>query len=322
MSKVLITTVPFANVDRTPLDLLENAGIEYLINPLNKKLTPGELINLVGDFDVIIAGTEIINETVLSHAKKLKFISRVGIGLDALDLKAIKSRNIGLSYTANAPAPAVAELTMGLILSLIRNVHLSNKFMHEGNWHRYFGRRIEESVVGLVGMGRIGKRVLKHLSGFNPKKVLVHDLNKKLDMDFGLNIEWVSLDEILEKSDVVSLHIPLNNSTKNLINGANIKKMKKSAVIINTSRGGIVNENDLFNALKKGDLSGAAIDVFEEEPYCGPFNDLDNVILTAHMGSMSVDCRTKMEIEATEEAIRFIKNESLKGEVPNSEYDN
>jgi D-3-phosphoglycerate dehydrogenase len=216
----------------------------------------------------------------------------------------------------------VAELTMGLILSLIRNVHLSNKFMHEGNWHRYFGRRIEESVVGLVGVGRIGKRVLKHLSGFNPKKVLVHDLNKNIDIDYGLNIEWVSLDELLEKSDVVSLHLPLTNLTRNLINSANIKKMKKSAVIINTSRGGIVNEIDLFNALKEGDLSGAAIDVFEEEPYSGPFNELDNVILTAHMGSMSVDCRTKMEIEATEEAIRFIKNESLKGEVPNSEYDN
>ncbi len=322
MSKVLITTVPFANVNRTPLDLLENAGIEYLINPLNKKLTPEELINFVGDFDVIIAGTEIINETVLCHAKKLKFISRVGIGLDALDLQAIKSRNIGLSYTADAPAPAVAELTMGLILSLIRNVHLSNKFMHEGNWHRYFGSRIEESVVGLVGVGRIGKRVLKHLSGFNPKKVLFHDLNKNIDRDYGLNIEWVSLDELLEKSDVVSLHLPLTNLTRNLINSANIKKMKKSAVIINTSRGGIVNENDLLNALKEGDLSGAAIDVFEEEPYSGPFNELDNVILTAHMGSMSVDCRTKMEIEATEEAIRFIKNESLKGEVPNSEYDN
>jgi len=321
MAKVLITTVPFANVDRTPLDLLEKAGINYLINPLNKKLTPSELKLLVNDFDVIIAGTEIINKEVLDEAQNLKFISRVGVGLDALDLHTIQNRNIKLSYTALAPAPAVAELTMGLILSLIRNVHLSNKYMHEGKWHRYFGRRIEESVIGLIGVGRIGSLVLKHLSGFKPKKILLNDIYKKTDIFPGLNIEWVSLDEILEQADVVSLHLPLSNTTKNLINRNNIIKMKSDAMIINTSRGGIINEIDLYEALKSNQLSGAAVDVFEEEPYNGLLNTLDNVILTAHMGSMSIDCRTRMEIEATEEAIRFIQNKKLLGEVPASEYE-
>jgi len=321
MAKVLITTVPFANVDRTPLDLLEKAGIDYLINPLNKKLTPSELKLLVNDFDVIIAGTEIINKEVLDEAQNLKFISRVGVGLDALDLHTIQARNIKLSYTALAPAPAVAELTMGLILSLMRNVHLSNKYMHEGKWHRYFGRRIEESVIGLVGVGRIGSLVLKHLSGFNPKKILLNDIYKKTGIFSELNIEWVSLDEILEQADVVSLHLPLSNTTKNLINRNNIIKMKSDAMIINTSRGGIINEMDLYEALKSNQLSGAAVDVFEEEPYNGLLNTLDNVILTAHMGSMSIDCRTKMEIEATEEAIRFIQNNKLLGEVPASEYE-
>jgi D-3-phosphoglycerate dehydrogenase len=321
MAKVLITTVPFANVDRTPLDLLEKAGIDYLINPLNKKLTPSELKLLVNDFDVIIAGTEIINKEVLDEARNLKFISRVGVGLDALDLHTIQNRNIKVSYTALAPAPAVAELTMGLILSLMRNVHLSNKYMHEGKWHRYFGRRIEESVIGLIGVGRIGSLVLKHLSGFNPKKILLNDIYKKTDIFPGLNIEWVSLDEILEQADVVSLHLPLSNTTKNLINRNNIIKMKSDAMIINTSRGGIINEMDLYEALKSNQLSGAAVDVFEEEPYNGLLNTLDNVILTAHMGSMSIDCRTRMEIEATEEAIRFIQNKKLLGEVPASEYE-
>jgi D-3-phosphoglycerate dehydrogenase len=321
MAKVLITTVPFANVDRRPLDLLEKAGIDYLINPLNKKLTPSELKLLVNDFDVIIAGTEIINKEVLDQARNLKFISRVGVGLDALDLHTIQARNIKLSYTALAPAPAVAELTMGLILSLMRNVHLSNKYMHEGKWDRYFGRRIEESVIGLVGVGRIGTLVLKHLSGFNPKKILLNDIYKKSEIFPELNIEWVSLDEILEQADVVSLHLPLSSTTKNLINRNNIIKMKSDAMIINTSRGGIINEMDLYEALKSNQLSGAAVDVFEEEPYNGLLNTLDNVILTAHMGSMSIDCRTRMEIEATEEAIRFIQNKKLLGEVPASEYE-
>lgn len=321
-SKVLITTVPFAVVDRTPLKLLENAGIEYVINPLNKKLTPIELIELISDFDVIIAGTEIINKEVLEHANKLKFISRVGIGLDALDLKSIQSRNIKVSYTADAPAPAVAELTIGLILSLIRNVHTSNKYMHEGKWHRYFGQRIEESTIGIIGYGRIGEKVVNLLKGFNPKKILVYDIVRPENINSNLNIEWVPLEKIIQNSDIVSLHLPLSKSTYNLFDLNKLMQMKKGAYIINTSRGGIINEQDLFNVLKSGHLSGAAIDVFEEEPYNGPLNKLDNIILTAHMGSMSVDCRTRMEIEATEEAIRFIKNENLLGEVPISEYEN
>lgn len=322
MSKVLITTVPFAEVDKTPIKLLENAGIEYLINPFNKKLKPSELIQIVSDFDVIIAGTEIINMEVLNHANKLKFISRVGIGLDSLDLPLIKKKNIKLSYTADAPAAAVAELSIGLMLTLLRNIHLSNKFMHEGKWNRYFGGRIGKSTIGIIGAGRIGKNVLKHLAAFQPKRILVNDLNIDKNLYPDLNIEWVDIDKLFAESDLVSLHIPLNKATKNLVDKNVLMKMKKGASIINTSRGGIINENDLYEVLLSGHLANAAIDVFEEEPYNGPLNLLDNCVLTSHMGSMSFDCRTRMEIEATEEAIRFINGEKLLGEVPSFEYEN
>jgi D-3-phosphoglycerate dehydrogenase len=320
MSIVLITTVPFGEIIKTPFELLNAAGIDYVLNPLNKKLTPNELIQLIPEFDVVIAGTEIINSQVLDSAAKLKFISRVGIGLDSLDLETIKKKGIKLSYTADAPAAAVAELTIGLMLTLLRNIHLSNKSMHEGKWHRYFGNRIGTSTIGIIGAGRIGKKVLRHLDSFNPPRVLVNDLVVDKNISGNLNIEWVDVEKIFRESDLISLHIPLNNTTKNLIDKELLFSMKKGSSIINTSRGGIINEQDLYNVLLSGHLASAAIDVFEEEPYNGPLNNLDNCVLTAHMGSMSIDCRARMEIEATQEAIRFIKGENLLCEVPCYEY--
>ena len=152
MSKVLITTVPFGDKDRLPLVLLENAGLEYLINPFNKKITEAQLADLITDFDAIIAGTEPITEKVLSRATNLKLISRVGIGLDSVDLLAAKKRGIKVSYTPDAPSLAVAELTLGLMLTLLRSAHVSNSQMHQGIWYRFFGQRLEEVTVGIIGV--------------------------------------------------------------------------------------------------------------------------------------------------------------------------
>ena len=141
MPKVLITTFPFGSTNCLPQKLLEVAKVEYYINPLNKKLTENELAEMVADFDVIIAGTEPITKKVINRGSSLKMISRVGIGLDNVDLLEAKKNDIKISYTPDAPAPAVAELTMGLMLSLLRSVHLSNNDIHNGKWLRYFGRR-------------------------------------------------------------------------------------------------------------------------------------------------------------------------------------
>ncbi len=322
MPRALITTVPFADKDPLPITLLEQAGIEYVINPHNKKLTAAQLAELIPGFDVVIAGTEEINSLVLDQADQLKFISRVGIGLDSVDLTTARQKGIKVSYTSDAPAAAVAELAMGLMLTLLRSAQVSNLQMHNGNWHRYFGRRLAKVTVGIIGTGRIGSRVIQHLLGFAPERVLVHDINPDPNLQIpGLKLEWVSKEEIFTQADVISIHVPLTKVTRNMINKEVLLSMKPDAMIINTSRGGIVNENDLFDVLESGHLSGAAIDVFEKEPYEGPLQQIEKCILTAHMGSMSVDCRTRMEIEATEEAIRFIKGETLLGEVPESEYE-
>jgi D-3-phosphoglycerate dehydrogenase / 2-oxoglutarate reductase len=319
--KVLITTVPFADKNKLPLRLLEKKGIEYLINPLNKKLTEDELANMVTDFDVIIAGTEQITAKVMDKAKNLRMISRVGIGLDSVDLLAARDRDIVVSYTPDAPAPAVAELTIGIMLTLLRSAHVSNSQMHFGQWHRFFGRRLSKVTIGIIGIGRIGQGVLEHLKGFGNPKILVNDVLIKEEVQNKFNVEWVEKGQIYTQADIISLHLPLTSETKNMIQKDHLLSMKSDAMIINTSRGGIINEQDLYDVMKSGHLSGASIDVFENEPYNGPLKEIERCLLTAHMGSMSIDCRTRMEIEATEEVVRFLTGESLKSVVPEEEYE-
>ncbi len=320
--KVLITTVPFGDRNRLPLEQLEAAGIEYLINPIGRKLKEDELCGLVSDFDVLIAGTEIISDKVMACAPRLKLISRVGIGLDGVDLNAAQRRGIEVSYTPDAPAPAVAELTIGLMLSLLRSTHVANAQLHRREWQRHFGRRIPEVTIGVIGAGRIGGRVLRRLSAFGTPRVLVNDVVPNPMVAPALKLEWVDKEEIYRNADVITLHLPLTGHTRNMITHDQLKLMKPDALLINTSRGGIINEHDLAEALRNGHLGGAAIDVFEQEPYAGELASIERCLLTAHMGSMSVDCRTRMEIEATEEAVRFVAGSPLEHRVPSTEYEN
>jgi len=319
--KTLITTVPFGEQNKLPLELLDISGVDYLINPCNKRLTENELIELIPDIDVLITGTEPITKKVIDKAPNLKFISRVGIGLDSVDLNAAKERGIKVSYTPDAPAPAVAELTIGLILTLLRFVHISNSQLHKGNWNRIFGRRLADITMGIIGVGRIGSRVIRRTKPFGTPKILVNDIDLSYRSSLDFKLEWVSKEKIYKEADIICLHLPLTRLTKNMIRKEQLLSMKKDASIINVSRGGIINEQDLYDVMKSGHLSGAAIDVFETEPYHGKLVEIERCILTAHMGSMSMGCRSRMEIEATEEVIRFYKGETLQNEVPQSEYD-
>jgi len=319
--KVLITTIPFGIKDPKPLKLLEDAGATYLINPLNKKLNEDELIEIIDEYDIVLAGTESYSERVLNQAKNLKLISRLGIGLDGVDLNAAKKRGIKVSYTPDAPAPSIAELTLSHIITLLRSVHTSNIQMHNGMWNRYLGKTINESTIGFIGVGRIGTRVIEMLKVFGNPRLLLNDVvpNKSLNDKF--NVIWTDKDSIYKECDVISLHVPLTPETKNMIGTDQLMMMKSDASIINTCRGGIINEDDLFEVMQSGHLNGVAIDVFDNEPYSGNLTKIDRCLLTPHMGSMSVACRTKMELEAAEEAVRFMKGKSLKGEVPQFEYD-
>jgi D-3-phosphoglycerate dehydrogenase len=321
MHKTLITTVPFADKNRLPLELLESAGISYLINPLGRRLKEAELADMVEDAEVLIAGTEPITDAVMSRAPNLKLISRVGIGLDSVDLIAAQRRGIRVSYTPDAPAPAVAELTFGLMLSLLRSIHVANLDMHRGKWQRHMGRRLAEVTVGVIGTGRIGARVLRRIPAFGTPRVLVNDIRPNHKLVPELKLEWVGKEDIYTQADVITLHVPLTPQTRNMIRREQLLQMKPDALLINASRGGIVNEHDLAEVLRSGHLGGAAIDVFGHEPYEGDLAGIDRCLLTSHMGSMSVDCRARMEIEATEEAVRYFSGQEQKSAVPPDEYD-
>jgi D-3-phosphoglycerate dehydrogenase len=308
-------------VQRRPLDLLAADGIDYVINPIGRRLKEEELAELAADFGVLIAGTEPITARVMDAAPNLKLISRVGVGLDNVDLAAARARGITVSYTPEAPSPAVAELAVGLMLALLRDIPGADRVMRDGVWRRTMGRRLSNMTVGVIGVGRIGKRVIRHLcGGFPGVRILANDLSPDRGFGSRYGVEWLDKNDIYRAADVVTFHLPLTPQTRTLVAARELALMKPTTVLVNTSRGNMVHEQDLALALREGRLAGAAIDVFEREPYAGELATIDRCILTCHMGSMSEDCRAHMELEATEEALRFLKGEPLTNVVPESEY--
>jgi len=322
--KVLVTTVPFGAINPYPLEIMETEpACEYVINPIGRKLKEDELAEMISDYNIVVAGTEPISEKVLKNAPDLKLISRVGIGLDSVDLNYARDNGIKVSYTPDAPAPAVGELTIGHMLNMSRYIPLIDRKLREGVWQRIMGHRLMNLTIGIIGTGRVGSRVLKHLQGFSPKKILVNDLvpDKKMKMYELYHAEHVSKEQIYKEADIITLHLPLTDKTDNLINNKIFPLMKKNVVLINTSRGGMINEKDLFEALSSKRIHAAAIDVFENEPYGGELLTLDSCYFSCHMGSCTVDCRFEMEKLATEEAMRYVRGDALEFTVPEYEYE-
>ena len=307
---IYITTHPFGDFSQEPIKNLKESKNRFFLNPKNRKLTPDEIINFCQDAEIIIAGTENYSAKILEKLKKLKLISRVGIGFDNIDLEYCKKNNITVTYTPNAPTQAVAELTIGVAYNLIRNIHISNSNMKNQVWKRLYGNRIPNLSIGIIGFGRIGSNVSKIFKNLGCKNIFVNDTNKLISYPKYVHLK--SKKFIYKSCDLISLHVPLNPNTKNLINKNILSFFKKNAILINTSRGDVVNEKDLYLFLKNHKSFSAGLDVFKKEPYIGKLTTLQNVLLTSHMGSMSYDCRSRMEIEATKDAILFSKNKKPK----------
>ena len=316
MARVLIAAVPFGEADPGCLDLLRGAGVDCVRNPHGRRLTETELIALVPGVDAVIAGTEPITRAVIGAARGLRLISRVGVGLDSVDLAAARDRGVAVAYTPEAPADAVAELTLGLTLSLLRGVHRADAAIRRGEWTRLPGRRLGAVTVGVIGVGRIGRRVVRLLSAFGAR-VLANDL---APVPLREPVEWVDKAALFRAADVVTLHVPLTPSTRGLVGAAQLAAMPPGALLVNTCRGGVVDEAALARALRAGRPAGAAVDVFVDEPYRGELVGLDNCLITAHMGSMAVDCRRRMERGAARNVVAFLRGEPLDEPVPASEY--
>ncbi len=321
--KVLVTSIPFAAKSGRALEILDDAGVDLVVNPLGRKPDERELVEMVRGFDAVLAGTERWSDEVMESAPDLRLIARMGTGLDGVDLMAARRRGIAVTWTPGAPVEAVAEMTVALALSALRGVHESNLAMHAGRWHRVSGRRLGDVTVGVVGLGPIGRRVLDLIGAFRPPRVLLHDLRPDESVLIGSGSptpEWTGLEELLTESDLVTVHVPLSSSTRGLINEVGLRRMPSDAVLVNTSRGGVVDEAALHRVLVEGHLGAVALDVFESEPYSGPLTGFERCILTSHMSSSSVDCRGRMEAEAADEVVRLSTGRGPIHPVPEAEY--
>jgi len=320
MDKVLITAVSFGQTDPDPIRLLEQEHLSYVINPYGRRLRAEELAGIIGPYEVVIAATDPITEAVLDAAPNLRLIARIGIGLDNVPLAATRERGIAVTYTPDAPAAAVAEFTIGQMLALLRRTANADRGMRRGEWHRWVGRRIGLLTVGVIGVGRVGRRVVGHLQSFHPMRILLNDVNIDEDLARSNGCVWTDRETIFREADIITLHVPLTPQTRNMVGEQQLAMMKPDAILINTARGGIVNEAALAAALRARVHFSAAVDVFVEEPYQGELSGLENCLLSCHMGSGTRDCRLRMEMEAAQEVVRYFRGDPFASPVPEAEY--
>jgi D-3-phosphoglycerate dehydrogenase len=244
---------------------------------------------------------------VLVRAPRLKVISRCGTGLDNVDLEAAAELGIQVRNTPDAHVDAVAELSLVGMLSALRHLGAADRSIRGGEWKKPMGRLLRGKTVGLVGLGRVGRRLVELLAPFEVE-VLASDPRRDESMATQLGVRYVELDELLERSDVVSLHLPYGADVRGLLSEERIARMKANAVLVNCARGGIVDEEALCEALRAGRLGGAYIDTFEREPYCGPLTELSNVTLSSHIGSYAIESRVRMEREAVANLLDCLDN--------------
>ena len=308
MNKILITTSSF-DMTAPEITALKADGYEVVLNPHARRLTEQEVSDLLTpDVVGMIAGVEPLTAAVMARATGLRVISRCGAGLDNVDREAAASHGIAVTSTPDAPARAVAELAAALILDTLRGVSRQDRAMRGGAWERPMGGLLSARTVGIVGFGRIGRQLAKNLSGFGPQ-IVAYDPVPAARAD---GVTMMELEQLLAKVDIVSLHIPYTEQTRGLMNADRIARMKKGAILINTARGGLVDEAALAEALKSGHLSAAALDVFEQEPYTGPLTLAENVTLTAHVGSYARETRFQQESEAAANLLAALRQNTAR----------
>lgn len=312
--KIMVTTHPYGSVNSLPLEMLESYNVFY--NDVGRKYKTEELIERLKNFqpDILIAGTEKYTKEILDIVPNLKMISRVGIGLDSVPLDECRKRGIVVSYTPDAPSNAVAELTICQILNMLRKTQFCDKFMREKKWDRHIGRELRSCEVGIIGCGRIGKLIVDKMQGLKPRRIFVNDIIHSKAENLP-RCEFASKAQILSTCDIITIHIPYNDDNVNYISKEEFEIVKDDVIFINMSRGGIINEKYLFDFLKSHPLASAALDVYNEEPYCGELLELTNVYLTPHLGSCSDKSRFDMEVGSAEAAIDFINHKPLQNRI-------
>lgn len=279
--KVICTSPSFAKYSEEPIVKLNEAGIELIRVPAD--IDEDSFIASARDAEAAIVAFNQLNEHVFTHLPSLKIVTKHGVGTDNIDLKAAKKYGVTVTNVPNANKHAVADYTFSLMLSIARSIPFGNNQTKAGEWPHLFGADVYGQKIGIIGLGAIGKEVAKRAKGFN-MEVLAYDPFIDTAYADENQIQSVQLDTLLRESDFVTLHMPLVKETLHLISEPQLSVMKPTAFIVNASRGGIINENALYKALKNNTIAGAALDVFEEEPVKeSPLFDLDNFIAMPHV---------------------------------------
>lgn len=310
MSKILSTTRSFGIINKIGKDLLEKEGhIIYFVPNNLRPLNRQKLYYIIKEFnpDALIIGADKIDKKIISENSNLKIIVKRGVGLDNIDTREAIKKDIVVSYTPGTNNEAVADFTIGLILNIARKISIASNSLRSGIWESFIGDDLYRKIVGVIGTGKIGSSVIRRLIGFEVK-VLAHDVNKNKSLEEYKNVKYVAMDELITLSDFITVHVPLTINTKHLINSDQFSRMKKNAYLINTSRGEIIDEDELYEALILKKIKGAAIDVWKEEP---PFKskllNLDNVLPTPHIAAVSENSVFEMDKMCAEIIINFFK---------------
>jgi len=261
-------------------------------------LSGDELISYLDGYEKAITALERIDDELLTHLPSLKIIGKYGVGLDMIDLHAMDKHNIKLGWTGGVNKRSVSELVVSFAISLLHRTVFANTEVKNGEWYQIKGRQLSDCTVGIIGCGHIGKDIVKLLKPFNCK-LLVNDIIDYSDFYNENGINAVSLEELLRKSDVITLHLPLDDSTRNIIDVEQLNLINKNAVLINLARGGLINEAALKEKILAGKLAGVALDVFEVEPPIDiEFSLLDNVLITPHIGGSTEEAILAMGMAA------------------------
>lgn len=315
--KILVTPRSFASASDKPMKMLTKKGYEIQINNTGRPYKKEEMLNLIRDVDGIIIGIDELSAEIIEEANELKVISKYGTGLDNIDINMATNKKIIVTNTPTANVDAVADLAFGLILSLARRIPEADQKTKSGKWEKIIGKSVWKKTIGIIGLGKIGRQVVKRAQGFE-MNILVFRRNifkdKKFAQKYG--IKYVNLEKLLQKSDYITIHIPLNDATRGMISYKELEKIKKEAFLINTSRGGIVDEEALYDALRNNKLRGAALDVYNNEPPGkSPLMELDNVIMTPHIGAYTEEAIENMGMQAAQNLIDVLEGRKPKNRV-------
>jgi len=310
---IFVTLSTFAEYDPSPLRLIEQSGRPFRIHRTGKRITTAELLAAGGDAEAVVAGVEPYDRATLAALPSLRCISRVGVGVDAIDLAAARERDIAVLNTPEPPTVAVAELALAMMLSLSRNLPRQMREAGAGRWTRLEAHLLSARRVGIIGLGRIGRRVATLVRAFG-SEVWAADPAPSTEWCAANDVRIVTLDDLLAGCDIISIHAARSGNAPLRLGATEIARMRPGAVLINLGRGDMVDEAALHAALESGRLSGAGLDVYANEPYSGSLSSLDSVVLTPHSATLTVETRSQMEREAVRKVLAF-----LDGSLPSTE---